>query len=81
MIAKINKSFTELFLIIYFVLFWLEFYTNVTQQRLRGNVITYKMTYCEPYDPCTSCMHNGLPHFASLIISSAWTLFRITCLH
>lgn len=60
------------------ILVQLKFYTNLTQQRLRGNIITYKITYCKPYDPCLPCMHNGLPHFANLIIPSAWIHFKIT---
>lgn len=41
-IAKISRSFMKLLHHSFCVLFSLEFYTNVTQQRLRGNIITTK---------------------------------------
>lgn len=46
-----------------------KIYTNHTRQWLKGKIITYKITYCEPYDSFTPCIHNSLPHFANLIIN------------
>lgn len=65
-----NKKITQLCIsfILYFVL--VKGPILITHSSISEAIQSHtKLTYCDPYDYFTPCMHNCLSHFANIIIN------------